>query len=49
MSTNLPVRRAWQPTPVIMPGNPTDKGAWWATVHGITKSQTVKQLSKQAT
>ena len=23
--------------------NPTDRGAWWATVHGITKSQT--QLS----
>ena len=23
--------------------NPTDRGAWWATVHGVTKSQT--QLS----
>ena len=22
---------------------PTDRGAWWATVHGVTKSQT--QLS----
>ena len=21
-------------------GNPMDKGAWWATVHGIAKSQT---------
>ena len=20
--------------------NPTDKGAWWATVHGVAKSQT---------
>ena len=20
--------------------NPVDRGAWWATVHGITKSQT---------
>jgi len=20
--------------------NPTDRGAWWATVHGVTKSQT---------
>ena len=20
--------------------NPTDKGAWWATVHGVTKSRT---------
>ena len=24
-------------------GNPMDRGAWWATVHGATKSQT--QLS----
>ena len=24
-------------------GNPIDRGAWWATVHGVTKSQT--QLS----
>ena len=24
-------------------GNPMDRGAWWATVNGITKSQ--KQLS----
>ena len=22
------------------PGNPMDRGAWWATVHGATKSQT---------
>ena len=29
--------------------NPRDRGAWWATVHGVTKSWTqVKQLSKQA-
>jgi len=20
-------------------GNPLDRGAWWATVHGVTKSQ----------
>ena len=20
--------------------NPTDRGAWWATVHGVTKSRT---------
>ena len=24
-------------------GNPIDRGAWWATVHGVTNSQT--QLS----
>ena len=21
-------------------GNPMDRGAWWATVHGVSKSQT---------
>ena len=21
-------------------GNPMDRGAWWATVHGVTESQT---------
>ena len=21
-------------------GNPMDRGTWWATVHGVTKSQT---------
>ena len=27
-------------------GNPTDRGAWWATVHGITtKSGTTQQLN----
>ena len=26
--------------------NPTDRGAWWATVHRVTKSQT--RLSTQA-
>ena len=25
--------------------NPMDRGAWWATVHGIAKSQTGLQLS----
>ena len=25
-------------------GNPTDRGAWWATVHGVTKSQTRLRL-----
>ena len=30
-------RRKWQPTPVFFPGNPMDRGAWRATVHGVTK------------
>ena len=29
--------------------NPIDGGAWWATVHGVTKSQTrLKQLSSSS-
>ena len=29
--------------------NPADKGAWWATVHRVAKSQTgLKRLSTQA-
>ena len=26
-----------QLTPVILPGNGMDRGAWWAIVHGVTK------------
>ena len=33
-------------TPVFLPGESMDRGAWWATVHGITKSRTqLKQIS----
>ena len=29
------------PTPVFLPEkNPMDRGAWWVTVHGVTKCQT---------
>ena len=29
--------------------NPMDRGAWWAVVHGVSKSQTrLKQLSMHA-
>ena len=42
----FPWRRAWQPTPYSCLENPMDRGAWWATDHGVAKSQTrVKQLS----
>ena len=41
-----PWRRAWQTTPVFLPGNPMDRGAWQATVHGVGKSRTqVARLS----
>ena len=36
----IPWRRAWQPTPVSCLENPMDRGAWWAAVHGVTKSRT---------
>ena len=36
----FPWRRKWQPTPVFFLGNPIEKGAWQATVHRVTKSQT---------
>ena len=32
-------RRKWQPTPVSCPGNPMDRGAWWAIVHGVAKTE----------
>ena len=28
-------------------GNPTDRGAWWATVHGVSELDTTEQLSTQ--
>ena len=28
------------PLPYSRLENPTDRGAWWATVHGVAKSQT---------
>ena len=34
----IPWRRAWQLTPVFLPGDSMDCGAWWAIVHRITKS-----------
>ena len=42
----IPWRRAWQPTPVFLPGESQDRGAWWALVHRIAKSWTgLKWLS----
>ena len=34
---NIPWKRKWLPTPVFLPGNPMDRGAWRTTVHGATK------------
>ena len=36
----MPWRREWLPTPYSCLENSMDWGAWWATVHGVTESQT---------
>ena len=33
----IPWRKKWQSTTVSLPGNPTDRGAWWATVQGLLR------------
>ena len=44
----IPWRRKWSPTPVFLPGESMDRGAWWATVHGVTKeSGTTEQLNNK--
>lgn len=30
--------KKWQPTPNVLPENPKDRAAWWATIHVATKS-----------
>ena len=42
-----PWRRKWQPIQYSCLENPMERGAWWATFHGVRKSQT--QLSNQIT
>ena len=38
-SGRFPQRRKWQPTPVFLMDNPTDRGAWWATVQFSSVAQ----------
>ena len=54
-ATSLPLftfmhwRRKWQPTPVFLPGNPRDGGAWWAAIYGVAQSWTrLKRLSSSS-
>ena len=35
-----PLEEDMEPTPVSCLGNPMDRGASWAAVHGVTKSWT---------
>ena len=42
-------RRKWQPTPVFLPGESRDGGAWWTAVSGVTQSQTqLKRFSSSS-
>ena len=34
----IPWRRKWQLSPVFLPGESINRGAWWATVSGVAKS-----------
>ena len=45
----IPWRKAWQPTPVFLPGESHEQRAWQAAVHGVTNSQSqLKRLSMHA-
>ena len=44
----IPWRGAQQSTPLFLPGESMDGGAWQATVYRVTKSQTLKKLTRQA-
>ena len=42
-------RRKWQPTPVFLPWESQDGGAWWAAVYGVAQSRTrLKRLSSSS-
>ena len=42
-------RRKWQPTPVFLPGESRDGGAWWAAVYGVEQGRTqLKWLSSSS-
>ena len=42
-------RRKWQPTPVFLPGESQDGGAWWAAVYRVAQSRTrLKRLNSSS-
>ena len=40
-----PLEKGMEKTPSFLPGKFHGQRAWWATIHGVTKSQTLQQLS----
>ena len=42
MGREDPWRRKKQPTPVLLPGEPHEIGAWRARVHGIAESDSTE-------
>jgi len=42
----IPWRGKWQPTPVFMPGNPMDRGAWGTAVHWVAKRHDWSDLGR---
>ena len=50
LGQEVPLRRAWQPTPVFLPGEFHGQRAWWAAVQQVTQSWTqLMQLSTHST
>ena len=45
MSRRSPAERNGCPFQYSCLGKPKNRGAWWATVYGVTKSQTYEQLT----
>ena len=47
---NTPWRREWESTPLFLPGESMDRGAWWAAVYGAIKElDTSEQLTHTLT
>jgi len=43
----IPWSRKWEPTPVYLPGNPMNREAWQATVHGVRQHLVTEQHHQQ--